>query len=56
MQDLDCQNALNLDGGGSSALWIKGNLVNNILGNQEEANSKQITRSISDAIILLPYS
>ncbi len=51
MKDLDCQNALNLDGGGSSALWIKGNLVNNTLGNQEEANSKQITRSISDAII-----
>lgn len=51
MQDLGCINALNLDGGGSSTLWIEGKVVNNIVGDKDESNGQKVLRPVSDAII-----
>ncbi|NRA74270.1 MAG: phosphodiester glycosidase family protein [Rickettsiales bacterium] len=42
MQKLGCKDAINLDGGKSSTLWINGKILNKTIGNE---------RSISDAII-----
>lgn len=51
MQDLGCQYAINLDGGGSSTLWIKGKIINNTFGDKDEAVGEKIERPVSDAII-----
>ncbi|WP_339041597.1 phosphodiester glycosidase family protein [Candidatus Lariskella endosymbiont of Hedychridium roseum] len=51
MQDLGCEYAINLDGGGSSTLWINGNVVNNTFGDKDEAAGEKIERPVSDAII-----
>lgn len=51
MQDLGCEYAINLDGGGSSTLWINGNVVNNTFGDQDEAVGEKIERPVSDVII-----
>jgi exopolysaccharide biosynthesis protein len=32
MYDLDCEEAINLDGGGSSAIVVNGELLNNPVG------------------------
>ena len=51
MQNLKCKEAINLDGGGSSVLWINGHVVSNTIGDQDEAAGKIIERPVSDAII-----
>jgi exopolysaccharide biosynthesis protein len=51
MKKLKCASAINLDGGGSSALWIDTKLVNKQIGDTDEANGIETTRPISDAII-----
>jgi exopolysaccharide biosynthesis protein len=51
MRGLGCQNALNLDGGGSSTLWIQGEVVNQTIGDTDERNGLQTARAVSDAII-----
>lgn len=51
MQKLNCSSAINLDGGGSSSLWVDTKLVNKQIGDTDEANGIEITRPISDAII-----
>lgn len=51
MKELGCQNALNLDGGGSATLWIKDKVVNNIFGDIDEDNGLQTIRPVSDAIV-----
>jgi exopolysaccharide biosynthesis protein len=51
MQDLGCDYAINLDGGGSSTLWIDGKVINNTFGDKDEAIGKKIERPVSDAII-----
>jgi exopolysaccharide biosynthesis protein len=51
MRVLGCQYALNLDGGGSSTLWIKGEVVNQTIGDTDEGNGFQTARAVSDAII-----
>jgi exopolysaccharide biosynthesis protein len=51
MQELGCQYAINLDGGGSSTLWMYDKVVNNTFGDADEAAGKKIERSVSDAII-----
>jgi exopolysaccharide biosynthesis protein len=51
MQDLGCIDAINLDGGGSSTLWIKGKVINNTIGDVDESNGLNIERPVSDAII-----
>lgn len=53
MQKLGCQHAINLDGGGSSALWINNKIVNKTIGDADESNGMNIERQISDAIIFI---
>lgn len=51
MLDLGCEYAINLDGGGSSTLWIDGHIVNNTFGDKDEAAGEKIERPVSNAII-----
>lgn len=51
MLDLGCSSAINLDGGGSSSLWIDGKIVNQTLGDKDEALGQSILRPLSDALI-----
>lgn len=51
MERLGCEFAINLDGGGSSTLWINGNVVNETIGDQDEANGLQTVRPVSDSIV-----
>lgn len=51
MEKQGCQYALNLDGGGSSTLWINGKVVNQTMGDKDESNGLNIVRAVSDAIV-----
>ena len=51
MLKMGCEDAINLDGGGSSTLWINGKVVNKTLGDKDEGNGKQTERPVSDAIV-----
>jgi exopolysaccharide biosynthesis protein len=51
MKNLGCRFAINLDGGGSTTLWIKGNIINNTAGDIDESNGMKVIRHVSDAII-----
>ena len=53
MRTLGCKDALNLDGGGSSTLWINGAIVNRIIGDKDEAAGQAIVRPVSDAIVFI---
>lgn len=53
MKDLGCQEAINLDGGGSSTLWIENKVINQTIGDADEANGQQIVRPVSDAIVFI---
>lgn len=53
MLDLGCQNAINLDGGGSSTLWIDGEVVNTPIGDVDENGGEKIERPVSDAILFV---
>ncbi|MFY9589590.1 phosphodiester glycosidase family protein [Rickettsia endosymbiont of Halotydeus destructor] len=53
MQDLGCKSAINLDGGGSSTLFMKGKVVNNITGDTDEALGEHVVRSVSDGIVII---
>jgi exopolysaccharide biosynthesis protein len=55
MKSLGCQYAINLDGGGSSTLYIKGEVVNQTMGDMDEGNGLQILRPVSDAIVFKSY-
>jgi hypothetical protein len=46
MLEVGCQEALNLDGGGSSTLWLKGNVVNH-------PSEKGVERNVANALVLL---
>lgn len=50
MQKLGCQSALNLDGGGSSTLWLAGKVVNRAVGDEDEAAGYAVLRPVSDMI------
>ncbi len=54
MVKLGCQEAINLDGGGSSTLWIKGKVINRTWGDVDESNGIQVERLVSDAIVFKP--
>jgi|GEM_PF-1040702 len=54
MVSLDCMSAINLDGGGSSTMFIGDKVVNNTIGDQDEASGENIARPVSDAIIVTP--
>lgn len=51
MKKLGCDFAMNLDGGGSSTLWIDGKVVNSTIGDEDEGKGISIVRPVSDAII-----
>jgi hypothetical protein len=54
MQQLGCEYALNLDGGGSSTLYIDKTVVNHPEGEEDEDYRWQALRRVSDAILILP--
>lgn len=54
MISLGCESAINLDGGGSSTLFINGKVVNKITGDKDEALGEHVQRPVSDAIVILP--
>ncbi len=51
MKSLHCQYAINLDGGGSSTLYLNGKLMNLTIGDKDESNGLSVVRPVSDAII-----
>jgi exopolysaccharide biosynthesis protein len=51
MEDLQCESAINLDGGGSSSLFFKGQVVNHTIGDQDEGLGQETLRPLSSAII-----
>jgi hypothetical protein len=54
LQDLGCTRALNLDGGGSSTLYVAGKVVNNTENELNESIILPIARPVGDAILVLP--
>lgn len=54
MKKLGCHDALNLDGGGSSTLWIGHKVVNQTIGDADEHNGLHIVRKVSDALVFIP--
>ncbi len=53
MIKLDCENAINLDGGGSSTIFLKDKIINTSVGDQDEAFGEKVIRPVSDAIIVI---
>ena len=54
MVDLGCESAINLDGGGSSTMFIGNRIVNETTGDQDEALGRNVARPISDSIVIIP--
>lgn len=54
MEKIGCEYALNLDGGGSSTLYINNNVVNHPIGDVDEDYGLETLRPVSDAILILP--
>ena len=50
-KSLGCSFALNLDGGGSSTLWVNGKTLNQTFGDMDESNGMKVIRPVSDAIV-----
>lgn len=46
-----CVSAINLDGGGSSSLYINGKYINRSVGDKDEAEGIQTVRPVSDVIL-----
>lgn len=56
LQQLPCKEAINLDGGGSSALVIQGKMVNAMqVGDEESFLDLYYERPVSDAILIIPH-
>jgi len=53
MLDLKCIQAINLDGEGSSTLFLNGEVVNAAFGDQDEALGQQILRPVSNSLVVL---
>jgi exopolysaccharide biosynthesis protein len=54
MEKMECEYALNLDGGGSSTLYVNNNIVNHPVGDKDEDYGLETLRPVSDAILILP--
>ncbi|WP_241773707.1 phosphodiester glycosidase family protein [Rickettsia asembonensis] len=54
MLNLGCESAINLDGGGSSTLFMGGKIINNVTGDEDEALGEHTIRPVSDAIVIIP--
>jgi len=53
MIDLKCVQAINLDGGGSSTLFLNGQVKNLAVGDTDEAMGQKICRPVSNAIVVV---
>lgn len=51
MKEMGCNEAINLDGGGSSTMYIDGKYVNESFGDKDEAEGQKLVRPVSDAIV-----
>ena len=51
MQERGCIAAINLDGGGSSTLYIDGKYINETIGDFDEGAGRAVIRPVSDAIV-----
>lgn len=51
MKELACISAINLDGGGSSSLYLNNQIINHIVGDKDEALGQSIQRPLADAIV-----
>ncbi len=51
MKEMGCDEAINLDGGGSSTMYIDGKYVNESFGDKDEAEGQKLVRPVSDAIV-----
>ena len=51
MQEMECVAAINLDGGGSSTLYIDGKYINETIGDSDEGAGRAVIRPVSDAIV-----
>ncbi|RTK92117.1 MAG: phosphodiester glycosidase family protein [Rickettsiales bacterium] len=51
MQEQGCVDAINLDGGGSSSMYVDGKYINEAYGDKDEAEGQKIVRPVSDAIV-----
>ena len=51
MLEQNCVSAINLDGGGSSTLYINDRYINQTMGDKDEAAGQKVVRPVSDAII-----
>jgi len=54
LKELGCEYALNLDGGGSSTLYIDNEIVNHPEGDEDEDYGWAALKPVSDAILILP--
>ncbi len=54
MISLNCTDALNLDGGGSSTIVYNGEIKNSPHGDENEGQGQKVVRRVSDAIIVIP--
>jgi exopolysaccharide biosynthesis protein len=51
MHAIGCSSAINLDGGGSSTLYIAGKYINTAIGDVDESAGQKIYRPVSDALV-----
>ena len=51
MKEMGCYEAINLDGGGSSTMYVDGKYINESFGDKDEAEGQKLVRPISDAIV-----
>ncbi|AFB31084.1 MULTISPECIES: phosphodiester glycosidase family protein [spotted fever group] len=52
MLSLGYESAINLDGDGSSTLFMGGKIINNVTGDEDEVLGEHLVRPVSDAIVL----
>ena len=52
MIKLGCVQAINLDGGGSSTMFLNGEVTNQVKGDKDENQGKNVLRPVSDAILI----
>lgn len=51
-----CVNAINLDGGGSSSLYMNGRFVNTAFGDVDEGKGMQVYRAVANALVFKRWS
>lgn len=51
MKEMGCVQAINLDGGGSSSLYVDGKYINESYGDKDELEGQKLFRPVSDAMV-----